>query len=147
MSCHTRKLAACSGASESSYSPVTRTSLWISSLMHFFWFGCTWNIRPLQYILHSTITFRKSMLFMTKTDLKLYVAQCLEFSFHGKMKGNGLVVLFNNNYLSGSFYSFIKVKKLKFWRCERFCFFPLKSFGLKQIAHYELVAFEKTTIV
>lgn len=33
------------GTSESWYSPVTKTSLWISSFRHFFWFAAKWNIR------------------------------------------------------------------------------------------------------
>ena len=41
---HTAILNFCPGDSESSYSPATKTSLWISSFKHFFEFGDKWNI-------------------------------------------------------------------------------------------------------
>lgn len=42
---HTAKFVFCPGPSDSSYSPVTKTSLCISSLKHFFWLGDKWNIK------------------------------------------------------------------------------------------------------
>lgn len=40
----TLRLAVCPGPSDRVYSPVTRTSLWISSLRHLRWLGDRWNM-------------------------------------------------------------------------------------------------------
>ena len=75
---HTLRFACCPGASEISYSPVTKTSLWISSLRHFLWFRPRLNIKHSMFTTHilnmSTRKFTKSILsvYTIKLSVSIY---------------------------------------------------------------------------